>query len=44
LLYYQELTHAEAAALMHVSESTVRRLWLSARRRLGAFLRGAEKD
>jgi RNA polymerase sigma-70 factor (ECF subfamily) len=44
LLYYQELTHAEAAALMLVSESTVRRLWLSARRRLGAFLRGAEKD
>jgi len=44
LLYYQELTHAEAAALLHVSESTVRRLWLSARRRLGAFLRGAEKD
>jgi RNA polymerase sigma-70 factor (ECF subfamily) len=44
MLYYQELTHAEAAALLHVSESTVRRLWLSARRRLGAFLRGAEKD
>jgi RNA polymerase sigma-70 factor (ECF subfamily) len=44
LLYYQELAHAEAAALLHVSESTVRRLWLSARRRLGAFLRGAEKD
>jgi RNA polymerase sigma-70 factor (ECF subfamily) len=44
LLYYQELTHAEAAALLHVSESTIRRLWLSARRRLGAFLHGAEKD
>jgi RNA polymerase sigma-70 factor (ECF subfamily) len=44
LLYYQELAHAEAAVLLHVSESTVRRLWLSARRRLGAFLRGAEKD
>jgi RNA polymerase sigma-70 factor (ECF subfamily) len=42
LLYYQELTHAQAAALMHISESTVRRLWLSARRRIGAFLRGAE--
>ena len=44
LLYYQELTHAKAAALLHVSESTIRRLWLSARRRLGAFLRGPEKD
>jgi len=44
LLYYQELAHSEAAALLHVSESTIRRLWLSARRRLGAFLRGAEKE
>jgi RNA polymerase sigma-70 factor (ECF subfamily) len=44
LLYYQELAHAEAANLLDVSESTVRRLWLSARRRLGAFLRGAEED
>ena len=44
LLFYQELTHAEAAALMHISESTLRRLWLSARRRLGAFLRGAQTE
>jgi RNA polymerase sigma factor (sigma-70 family) len=41
ILWYQELTQAEAAAILHVSESTVRRHWLLARRRLGSFLRGA---
>jgi RNA polymerase sigma-70 factor (ECF subfamily) len=40
LLYYQELTQAEAAAVLRVAEITVRRHWLAARRRLGAFLTG----
>jgi RNA polymerase sigma factor (sigma-70 family) len=40
LLWYQEITQAEAAAILQVSESTVRRNWLVARRRLGTFLRG----
>jgi RNA polymerase sigma factor (sigma-70 family) len=39
LLWYQEVTQAEAAAILHVSESTVRRSWLAARRRLGSLLR-----
>jgi RNA polymerase sigma-70 factor (ECF subfamily) len=39
LLWYQEMPQAEAAALLHVSESTIRRHWLSARRQLGAFLK-----
>jgi DNA-directed RNA polymerase specialized sigma24 family protein len=38
LLYYQELTQAEAATLLDVAEITVRRRWFGARRRLGAFL------
>jgi RNA polymerase sigma-70 factor (ECF subfamily) len=40
LLWYQDLTQAEAASVLGVAEITVRRRWLSARRRLGAFLRG----
>jgi RNA polymerase sigma-70 factor (ECF subfamily) len=44
LLWYQELTQAEAAAVLQVAESTVRRHWLAARRRLGAFLRKASED
>jgi RNA polymerase sigma-70 factor (ECF subfamily) len=40
LLYYQELTQVEAAAVLRVAEITVRRHWLAARRRLGAFLTG----
>jgi RNA polymerase sigma factor (sigma-70 family) len=43
MLWYQDLAHAEAAAILQVSESTLRRHWLSARRRLGTFLRGAQK-
>jgi RNA polymerase sigma-70 factor (ECF subfamily) len=43
LLWYQEMTQAEAAAVLGVGESTVRRHWLLARRRLGAFLRGADQ-
>ena len=42
LLWYQEMTQAEAAAVLQVAKSTVRRHWLAARRRLGAFLRGAQ--
>jgi RNA polymerase sigma-70 factor (ECF subfamily) len=38
LLYYQELTQAEAGSVLGVAEITVRRHWLAARRRLGAFL------
>jgi RNA polymerase sigma-70 factor (ECF subfamily) len=38
LLWYQGLTQAEAAALLGVSESTVKRHWLAARVRLGEFL------
>jgi RNA polymerase sigma-70 factor (ECF subfamily) len=40
LLYYQDLTQAEAAKMLQVAEITVRRHWLAARRRLGAFLIG----
>src|SRR5262249_23524037 len=40
LLWYQELTHAEAAAIVGVAERTVRRRWLAARKRLGAWLSG----
>jgi RNA polymerase sigma-70 factor (ECF subfamily) len=43
LLYYQELTQAEAAAVLQVAEITVRRHWLAARRRLGAFLIGGRE-
>jgi RNA polymerase sigma-70 factor (ECF subfamily) len=34
LLFYQELPHAEAAQLLGISESTLRRRWLAARLRL----------
>jgi RNA polymerase sigma-70 factor (ECF subfamily) len=44
LLYYQELTQAEAAHVLRVAEITVRRHWLAARRRLGAFLTGGRED
>jgi RNA polymerase sigma-70 factor (ECF subfamily) len=39
LLWYQGLTQSEAAALLDVSESTVKRRWLTARTHLGEFLR-----
>jgi RNA polymerase sigma-70 factor (ECF subfamily) len=41
LLWYHEMTQAEAAAILQCSEITVRRRWLEARRRLGAVLRGS---
>jgi RNA polymerase sigma-70 factor (ECF subfamily) len=42
LCWYQGLTQAEAALLLNVSEATVKRRWLAARARLGAFLRRPE--
>jgi RNA polymerase sigma factor (sigma-70 family) len=44
LLWYQEMTQAEAASILQVHESTIRRHWLSARRRLGEFLKRAQDD
>jgi RNA polymerase sigma-70 factor (ECF subfamily) len=44
LLWYHELTQEEAAAVLHRSEATVRRWWLSARRKLGAMLRDMHAD
>jgi DNA-directed RNA polymerase specialized sigma24 family protein len=38
LPYYNDLTQAEAARVLQIAEVTVRRHWLRARRRLGAFL------
>lgn len=40
LLWYHSLTQAEAAAVLNVSESTVKRWWLSARLRLQEALHG----
>jgi RNA polymerase sigma factor (sigma-70 family) len=40
LLWYQELSQAEAAALLGVSERTVKRRWASARLRLAKVLAG----
>jgi RNA polymerase sigma factor (sigma-70 family) len=40
LLWYQELTQAEAAALLNVSERTIKRRWASARLRLHEILGG----
>lgn len=37
LLWYHGLTRTEAAAVLDVGESTIRRHWLAARLRLGAF-------
>lgn len=39
LLFYHELTEAEAAALLNVSTKTVQRRWVSARRKLAEGLR-----
>jgi RNA polymerase sigma-70 factor (ECF subfamily) len=44
LLWYQELTQAEAAALLGVSERTVKRRWQSARLKLFQALGGALPD
>jgi RNA polymerase sigma factor (sigma-70 family) len=40
LLWYQELTQGEAAALLGISAATIRRRWLAARRRLLPVLKG----
>jgi RNA polymerase sigma-70 factor (ECF subfamily) len=44
LLWYQELTQAEAAALLGVSVPTVKRRWLSARLSLQQALQGSGLD
>jgi RNA polymerase sigma-70 factor (ECF subfamily) len=44
LLWYQGLSQAEAAALLHISERTVKRRWASARLRLHQSLRGQLPD
>jgi RNA polymerase sigma factor (sigma-70 family) len=44
LLWYQELSQAEAAALLRVSEQTIKRRWQSARRDLHQALGGALPD
>jgi len=44
LLWYQEMTQPDAARILQIAESTVRRHWLSARRQLGKFLRSGESD
>jgi RNA polymerase sigma-70 factor (ECF subfamily) len=44
LLWYQEVPQLEAARLLGISEATLRRRWLSARRRLHQILKGALPD
>ncbi len=44
LLWYQELSQAEAAALLNVSERTIKRRWASARLRLHQALGGFLPD
>jgi RNA polymerase sigma-70 factor (ECF subfamily) len=44
LLWYQELSQAEAAALLNVSERTVKRRWASARLHLHKILEGTLPD
>jgi RNA polymerase sigma-70 factor (ECF subfamily) len=44
LLWYQELSQAEAAALLKVSERTIKRRWASARLRLHKSLQGQLPD
>jgi RNA polymerase sigma-70 factor (ECF subfamily) len=39
-LWYQGLTYREAATLLGISESTMKRRWVAARRRLHALLKG----
>lgn len=43
-LWYQGLTHREAAALLGISEATMKRRWVAARRRLHALLKGGLPD
>jgi RNA polymerase sigma-70 factor (ECF subfamily) len=44
LLWYQEVPQLDAARLLGISEATLRRRWLSARRRLHQILKGALPD
>jgi RNA polymerase sigma-70 factor (ECF subfamily) len=44
LRWYHGLTDEEAASVLNVSKSTVKRWWVAARQRLGAELRGGEHD
>ncbi len=44
LLWYQELSQSEAAALLKISERTVKRRWASARLRLHKILEGTLPD
>jgi RNA polymerase sigma factor (sigma-70 family) len=39
LVWYQDMTQAEAAKVLNVSVPTVKRRWLAARTRLGRYLR-----
>jgi RNA polymerase sigma factor (sigma-70 family) len=40
LVWYQGLTQDKAATLLGISEATLKRRWLSARRRLHQVLKG----
>lgn len=40
LIWYQSLTHAEAAQMLEISERTIKRRWLAARLKLGEHLAG----
>jgi RNA polymerase sigma factor (sigma-70 family) len=44
LLWYQGLSQAEAAALLHVSERTIKRRWQAARLKLHEALQGASPE
>jgi RNA polymerase sigma-70 factor (ECF subfamily) len=44
LLWYQQLSQAEAAALLHISERTVKRRWQAARLKLHEALHGTLPD
>ena len=44
LLWYQELTYDEAAAVLQLGRSTIRRHWLTAKLRLGAFFIDSASD
>jgi RNA polymerase sigma-70 factor (ECF subfamily) len=44
LLWYQQLSQAEAAAVLHISERTVKRRWQAARLKLHEALQGTLPD
>jgi hypothetical protein len=43
LLFYNEIGQAEAASFLQVDQRAIQRHWVSAKRRLGAFMRQARK-